>query len=196
MPAGSGGHRLPPGGEVQEGQRPSWPRLGFLLLALCAPVAASAQEAFITQLDAALRPLPSLSPDDARAACAQMVEATFDMPALAQAVAVEGVATADVGAALRERFVANCVRNRREERLVFLGLRGESVVSRLDRPDGTERVMVWRLQPGGPWGWRAVDVSVEGVGQAARLRDELRGRLAATGDPDAALAGFARRGAP
>ena len=28
MPAGSGGHRLPPGGEVQEGQRPSWPAAG------------------------------------------------------------------------------------------------------------------------------------------------------------------------
>jgi hypothetical protein len=50
-------------------------------------------------------------------------------------------------------------------------------------------VLVWTLVPGGPLGWRAVELVADGRGVAATLRAEFAAALAARGgDADAAIA--------
>jgi hypothetical protein len=76
------------------------------------------------------------------------------------------------------------IRRRRE---VPEGLR---LTTQLPAADGS--ALVWTLVPGGPLGWRAVELVADGRGVAATLRAEFAAALAARGgDADAAIADLA-----
>ncbi len=182
------------------------------LLLACAASAAAAEpppaETFLQRSEIGWREVAATAPGAARiAACDAQAEAGFDIPVLARAVAGDfiwlrlGDARHDrFIAALRARLVTDCARGRAPGTLTLLGTRpradGVSLTARLRGANDTERTLVWRLRPGGPWGWQATDVSADGVSLSAVLHEEVRAAYdAAEGDAEAAIAGLAR-GAP
>ena len=103
-------------------------------------------------------------------------------------------------AALRTRLVTNCARGRTPGTLTLLGTRQRpdsvSLTARMQGTDDAERILVWRLRPGGPWGWQATDVSADGISLSSVLHEEVRAAYdAAQGDAEAAITGLAN-GAP
>lgn len=187
------------------------PRRAFLLAASLvwsgAAYAAepSPAEAFILRGDAAFRAIGTAAPGAPRiAACDGFAEAAFDLASLSRTVAGgtlwDGLAEgkrALFRAALRARLAADCARDTRPGTLALLAARqrqGElSVTSRLVHADGSDRILVWRLRAGGPWGWQATDVASDGVTLGTRLHDEVLGALdAAGGDVDAAIGALTR----
>lgn len=165
----------------------------------------SPAEAFITRSDAAFRAIGAAAPGAPRiAACEGFAEAAFDLVSLSRTVAggtlwdalAEGK-RARFRAALRTRLAADCARDDRPGTLALLATRQRqgdlSVTSRLLRADGSERILVWRLRAGGPWGWQAADVAADGMTLGTRLHDEVLAALdAAGGDVDAAIGALAR----
>ncbi|WP_170979381.1 ABC transporter substrate-binding protein [Roseomonas sp. HF4] len=186
-------------------------RRAFLLAALLgwstAAYAAesSPAEAFIMRSDAAFRAIGAAAPGAPRiAACDRFAEAAFDLASLSRTVAGgtlwDGLAEgkrARFRAALHARLAADCARDDRPGTLALLATRQRrgdvSVTSRLLRADGSERILVWRLRAGGPWGWQATDVAADGMTLGTRLHDEVLAALdAAGGDVDAAIGALAR----
>ena len=187
--------------------RTAWAALGLIVLigltiqatgAFAQPV-----EAFFDRSAAAMRVVDAAAPGaPLHAACTSQVEASFDLPVLARAVAGPEI-WASFGetrqpvfiAALRARLAAECVRSRRGGTLTPLSTRmtaaGASMTVRLTLPDGAERVLVWRLKAGGPWGWQASDLIADGFSLTTALSDEVRGAFDALGG-NAAIAALAR----
>lgn len=162
-------------------------------------------EDFIVRSEAALHDIAAAAPGaPARAACSAYAEASFDLPTLARAIAAAQIwnllgeeKRPVFQAALHARLAADCARGRRGGSLTLLATRplpdGRSVTARLRLPDGSERLLVWRLRTGGPWGWQATDVAADGISLAGALRDEVRSAFdGGSGDIDAAIAGLAR----
>ena len=165
-------------------------------------------EDFVARSGMALQEIAAAAPGAAlRAACGSHAEASFDLPALAQAIAGVEIwnrlgdsRRPTFRAALRARLIAECARGRRGGTLTLLASRpspsGLSVTARMALPDGAERILVWRLRAGGPWGWQATDLVADGISLAAALRDEVRAAYdAANGDVEAAIMSLSR-GAP
>ncbi|MEO3472214.1 ABC transporter substrate-binding protein [Roseomonas sp. CAU 1739] len=169
---------------------------------------ALAQDTFVGRSAASMRDLDAVAPGASlRTACAEQIEASFDLPAMARAVAgldiwdrLGAARQPAFIAALRARLATECTHRQRGGTLTPLATRqtaaGVSLTVRLTLPDGGERILVWRLHEGGPWGWRASDLVVDGISAAAALRDEVRaGVEAADGDVAAAIPALSR-GAP
>ena len=192
---------------------PAMRRAGILTLVLgCAASAAAAEpppaEDFLHRSQAGWRAVAAAAPGAPRiAACATEAEAGFDIPTLARAVAGDFI-WLKLGdekqprfiAALRTRLVTNCARGRTPGTLTLLGTRRRpdsvSLTARVQGADDAERILVWRLRPGGPWGWQATDVSADGISLSSVLHEEVRAAYdAAQGDAEAAIAGLAN-GAP
>jgi hypothetical protein len=192
--------------------KPSMRHAGLLLLFVaCMASAAAAQpppaEVFLQRSEAGWRVIAATAPGPARlAACDAEAVAGFDIPSLARAVAGDYIwlKLGDEGhgrftIALRQRLARDCAR-RDAGSLTWLGTRarpdGVSLTARLTGPGIAERTVVWRLRPGGPWGWQATDVSADGISLSAVLHEQVRAAFdAAEGDAEAAIAGLAR-GAP
>jgi hypothetical protein len=185
-----------------------WVRLP-LLLGLILPLPARATEPsgverFLARSEAALNEIAAMDPAAARAACRAFAEAGFDLPAVARAIAepplwqrLDEARRASLQAALQARMAADCARRRQAGQLTLLATRplpdGRTVATRLRLPDGSERLLVWRLHAGGPWGWHATDLTADGVSLAGMLRDDLRSALEDhADDSDAAIASLAR----
>jgi hypothetical protein len=193
---------------------PAMRRAGLFMLVLgCTASAVAAQpppaEDFLRRSEAGWQAVAATEPGSpARiAACDAQAEAGFDMAALARLVAGDFI-WLRLGASLQPRFVAalrsrlvtDCTRRQGAGTLALLASRprdgGVSVTARWHAPGSDDRTLVWRLRPGGPWGWQASDVAADGVSLSAVLHEEVRAAFdAAGGDPDAAIAGLAR-GAP
>lgn len=193
---------------------PGWKSTGLVVFFLtCVPSARAAEPAslaeFLARSEAALRDIAAAAPGaPARAVCGEHVEASFDLPALARMIAGTEI-WARLGddrrpafqAALRARLVSDCARAPRGGTLALLATRAATddlvVTARMVLADGGERILVWRLRAGGPWGLRAHDVTVDGIGLGAVLRDEVRAAFdAANGDVEAAIFGLARGALP
>ena len=172
--------------------------------ALTVPAQAQSPEDFLARSAAALQAIDAAAPGAAlREACASHAAQSFDLPAMAEAVAGPAVWSRlgearrpDFVAALRVRLAQECVRGRRGGTLTLLQVRGATLTARLAFPDGTERILGWRLRPGGVWGMQATDLVADGVGVTAVLRDEVRAAYdLAGGDAEATIAALSR-GAP
>lgn len=180
--------------------------LSVLLLAtppsgVAQPMAAD----YLARAEASMQSIAAAAPGaPARAACAAHMEAAFDLAALAEAVAGPRVLTVlgtagrpTFDAALHLRLAADCARERRPGRLVPLGERpvagGIALAARLVPTEGAERVLVWRLRHGGPWGWQASDLSIDGRGIAATLHAEVQAQFEQMGGTaEAAVSALAR----
>ena len=190
------------------------PRLDVRVLLLAAlwllpPWLAAAQPdpaGFLAVVESRLRAARAL-PDAAaqRQACAALLAEAFDAAALARAAAAEAwdglgpARRAALQAAAGARLARECpsllarpdpgdamIHRQRE---VPEGLR---LTAQLPAADGSGSVLVWTLTPGGPLGWRAVELVADGRGVAATLRAEFAAALAARGgDADAAIADLA-----
>jgi hypothetical protein len=95
-------------------------------------------------------------------------------------------------AAVRSRALAACRQElvlRGRTRFEILRVRetssGVSLTVRCSHEDGSEKVVTWRLRPGGAWGWLAQDLILDGGSMAGMLRAEVE-RLAARPGADAA----------
>jgi len=165
-------------------------------------------ENFLLRSEAGWREIAASPPGAPRiAACDTQAEASFDIPLLAHAVAGDFIwlklgddGHARFTAALRERLARDCARRRGPGTLTLLRTHqradGFSVTARLTGAEAEERTLVWRLRPGGPWGWRASDVSADGVSLSAVLHEQVRAAFdTAEGNAEAAIAGLAH-GAP
>lgn len=165
-------------------------------------------ETFLQRSESGWQAVAAAAPGEARiAACDAQARAGFDIPVLARAVAGDFI-WLRLGEtrherfidALRARLVRDCARGRDPGALTLLAVRprseGVSLTARLRGADGADRILVWRLRPGGPWGWQASDLAADGVALSAVLHEEVRAAYdAAEGDAEAAIAGLAR-GAP
>lgn len=193
------------------GVRPRAPRVALFLalLGLVPPSLPAAQPdpaGFLAAVESRLRAARALPEAAAqRQACAALLAEAFDAAALARAAAAEawdGLGPARrvaLQAAASARLARECpsllarpdpgdaVIHRRRE--VPEGLR---LTTQLPAADGSGSVLVWTLAPGGPLGWRAVELVADGRGVAATLRAEFAAALAARGgDADAAIADLA-----
>lgn len=164
-------------------------------------------EEFLHRSEAGWREIAATPPGAPRiAACGAQAGASFDIPLLTRAVAGDFIwlklgedGHARFTAALRERLARDCAR-RGPGALTLLGTRprpdGVSLTARLTATGNGERTLVWRLRPGGPWGWQATDVSADGVSLSSVLHEQVRAAFdTAEGDAEAAIAGLAN-GAP
>lgn len=163
---------------------------------------------FLHRSEAGWREIAGTAPGAARiAACGTQAEASFDIPLLARAVAGDfiwlklGTDNQDrFTAALRDRLARDCARRQGPGTLTLLRTRprpdGVSLTARLTGADNAERVLVWQLRQGGPWGWQATDVTADGVSLSSVLHEQVRAAFdTAEGDAEAAIAGLAN-GAP
>lgn len=183
----------------------------FVPFLACMASAVAAQsppvEDFLHRSEAGWRAIAATAPGAPRiAACDAQAVASFDIPHLARAVAGDYIwlklgeaGHARFTATLRERLARDCAR-RGTGALTLLGTRpradGVSLTARLTGADNAERTLVWRLRPGGPWGWQATDVSADGISLSSVLHEQVRAAFdAAEGDAEAAIAGLAH-GAP
>jgi hypothetical protein len=165
-------------------------------------------EDYLHRNEAGWREIAAAEPGAPRiTACDDQAQASFDIPLLARAVAGDFIwlKLGDEGharftAVLRERLARDCARRGGPGTLTLLRTRqrpdGVSVTTRLTGSDITERTLVWRLRPGGPWGWQASDVSADGVSLSSALHEQVRAAFdTAEGDAEAAIVGLAN-GAP
>jgi hypothetical protein len=193
---------------------PAMRRAGLFMLVLgCTASAVAAQpppaEDFLHRSEAGWQVVAATEPGSTAriAACDAQAESGFDIPALARRVAGDFI-WLRLGAmlqprfigALRTRLVTDCARRQGAGTLALLASRprdgGVSLTARWRGAGTDERTLVWRLRPGGPWGWQASDVAADGVSLSAVLHEEVLAAFdAAGGDPEAAIAGLAR-GAP
>jgi hypothetical protein len=142
-------------------------------------------------------------PDARAAACARLVADGFDLASLAATAAgqfrnalgpeldrkmIDAVATHMTTECTTLRFdvaagTATIIRTRETD---F----GIKIITQYPGPENEAgQVLVWSLRTGGPWGYRAVDLSVDGSSLALTLRDTFDAAvLAHAGDLGAAIA--------
>lgn len=183
-------------------------RLGALvaLLFLAGAAVASAAapvESFVTGVDTRLDELRATEPGARADGCGQLLDDAFDETAIVPAVAAGhwgslGQFRDDFAAAVGARLLRACLD------VLVRDDEGDGTVRRVRERDGYQRVtvqygtaenpgtvLVWTLQPGGPLGWQAVDLTVEGRGLVAELRADFEAALGARGSVPAAIADLA-----
>ncbi len=181
----------------------------LLLLCFLCPgwlSAAPAPESFVARTQARIEAARSLAGATARRqACAALVADAFDAPAVARAAAGESWTMAGAAArrgfadAVGRRLAGECTnlldRPERGEvsvRRVRQTPDGVRVTAQLQTASGPGSVFVWSLAPGGPLGWRATDLSIDGRGVVATLHGDLEALLTAQGGHvEAAMDAFA-----
>lgn len=165
---------------------------------------AGSPEDFVRSAESVFAELdPAAHPDARAAACARLVADGFDVASLAATAAgrFRGTLDAELERKMRDavathmttecatlRFdvaagTATIIRTRETD---F----GIKIITQYPGPE-TEagQVLVWSLRAGGPWGYRAVDLSVDGSSLALTLRDTFDAAvLAHEGDLGAAIA--------
>jgi hypothetical protein len=174
------------------------------------PVAAAEPQRFIGEVEAQFDAAHEQPKGPARlAVCTTLVSRAFDLATIAKATAarqwddvVHGLSD-DLVTAVSRRLAAECVSmtgHTRRGHAVIRRVRqmkdGVRITAQYPGPGGEAAgsVFVWSLVPGGPWGFRATDLSVDGHSAAITLREDFEGSLAGHhGDLAAAIADVARR---
>lgn len=144
--------------------------------------------AFLRTLERHLsRPSQPSAPDAWPAAeCAIVLQDGFDIPLVSRTAAGplwDGMAPSE-RIALWETIINRgktvCMRELRQRgapEIEVLRVRqtaqGASLTSRMRYADGTETIATWRLVQGGPWGWRAEDLTLDGNSLVGLLRSEF-----------------------
>lgn len=115
-----------------------------------------------------------------------MLRDGFDMPLVSRSVAGalwDVMASAERTAlqdAIINRAQTVCMRELRRRGAPGIELLRErqtaervTLTSRVRYADGTETIASWRLAQGGPWGWRADDLTLDGNSLVGLLRSEF-----------------------
>ncbi len=149
------------------------------------------------------------TPQGQGAGCTALIADAFDIPALARGVAgphwdsLKPDEVTALGAAIARRLVGECIA------LLARPAPGAAAIKRVRTTDsgvrvttlasdakGNDHASIWALRPGGPWGFRAIDLIVDGTSTVQTLGQDLDAALTARpGDTSAAIASLAARGA-
>ncbi|HHZ10962.1 MAG TPA: hypothetical protein GX405_19520 [Rhizobiales bacterium] len=173
-----------------------------------AVLAAISPELFVERVQARFDQIRATAAGGRDAACRSLVADLFDVSAVAEGVGGPGWKTfaaasrAALEAAVRRRLSSECAD------VADRPATGPGVVRRVREIEGgirltvqfptegdTGTVFVWTLRPGGPLGFTARDLSVDGRAVVAMLRADLEAALAVhDGNVAAAIADLARSG--
>jgi ABC-type transporter MlaC component len=181
--------------------------LALLLLSLSTAAApAASPESFVARSQERFEAIRARSGEASRRAdCSAFVVTAFDLSHLTRAAA--GRRWDELGPALHSALAAAISRRMVNECTNILDRpeQGPAVVRRVRQISGavrvtaqlqdTGRVFVWTLRHGGAWGFKALDLIVDGRSVAVTLRDEFEAQLSIRGgDARMAINDLARIG--
>jgi ABC-type transporter MlaC component len=135
--------------------------------------------------------------------CAALLGWALDLPAVATAAAgamrkrMSAAQASRFQALVGERLAADCHKRigaYHGGAVEIVGVRANGDVRAVSvRASGESGVTTWRLRPGGPRGWRAIDMARDGRGLAASLREEYAAFLESHDDDIETLLAHMRR---